>query len=230
MFPPQFFWTMIVATQVFVEDDDETDWATQTTRDHFVKPNPIWVKEKFDEIRRTTGCVMFLSEAQPEFQRPKPFYYIQGTWEGVLRCQFMIQQLMCEYTAQKCIDFDERYDINKACYFAVQTILVPNEIDICYFLSPLPHSLDKKEAIVLLDDLCVEGTKVEITCPPQMPGEGPCPCLLASYRERTGRTWCQYIQIIGPEPSKVEASRQIILARLFSGLMWRGQLRSSILK
>jgi hypothetical protein len=216
MFPQQFFWTMIVATQVFDEDEDDNDWLHQSTHDHFVKPNPRWVKDNFDEIRRTTGCTLFLHEPQPECQRPKPFYYIQGTWEGVLRCQFMIQQLMCEYMAQKCIDFDERYDINKACSFAAQTIVVPREIPLWKCISNVPIS--KVGQIVILNSWCVKGTKVEIRCPPQMPGEGPCPCLLASYREEIIDTWCQHIQIVGPETSKVEESRKIILEELFTRL------------
>jgi hypothetical protein len=143
----------------------------------------------------------------------------------------MIQQLMCEYTAEKCVDFDERYDINKACSFAAQTILVPEEIELWRFISQRP--ITKKEAIVILNDLCVEGTEVEITCPPtnrKTNRRKTCTCFKFAVGEEEGcidniDKWCQYIQIIGPEPSKVEASRQIILAKLFSGLMWRGVCR-----
>ena len=105
-----FFWTAVKATQILIEGD-ENDISAH--RDHFMKPIPRWVKEKFDDIRRTTGCILTLCEPQPELQRPKPFYYIQGTWEGVIKCQFLIQQMMCEYSAEKCEELLSREAIQQ---------------------------------------------------------------------------------------------------------------------
>ena len=218
-FAPQFFWTMVVATQVFIEGDEDCF----SSPPHRVKPIPNWVKQKFDKFRRATGCCIVLYEAQPEFQRPKPFYLISGTWEGVIRCQSMIQQMMCEYTAEKCAEYDERYDINKACSVHIWTIEIPKDVPLWKCLKMEPSSLrceDTETSVSHTDRLnswCVEGTKVVIECLPQFPGESPCPCKRVHY-DLPKEDQCQIIHIEGAETIKVRNSRRIIECKIFQNL------------
>ena len=221
-FAPQFFYQMVVATQVFVEGEE--DWF-DAKEPHLVNPSQQWVKNRFDDIRRTSGCLLQLCPPQPEFQRPKPFYYIQGTWEGVLRCQFLIQQMMCEYTAEKCAYFDELYDLNKTWRMEGQEIAIPQDVPLWKCLNMEPSSLRSQDTdssvshIDMLNSWCVEGTKVEIRCPPQMPGEIPCPCARGyNIQTQPCEERCQTINIVGPEKTKVEKSHAIILAKIFRNL------------
>ena len=212
-FSPQFFWTMVVATQVFIEGDEDCFDAEEPQH---VKPVPRWVKEMFDDIRRTTGCVLTLCDPQPEFQRPNPFYYIQGTWEGVIRCQFLIQKMMCEYTAEKCSKFDERYDLNKTWRLEGLSFNIPQDVPLWKCLNMVASSR-RCDQLEMLNSWCVEGTKVEIRCRPQMPGEIPCPCE-RGYNTLKDEEKCQLIHIWGPEKTRVEKSHDIILAKIFRNL------------
>ena len=206
---------MVVATQVFVEGDED---VSSTYVPHLVNPAQQWVKNRFDDIRLATGCVLVLCDPQPQYQRPKPFYYIQGTWEGVIRCQILIQQMMCEYTAEKCAYFDELYDLNKTWRLEGEEIVIPQDVPLWKCLN-MDASSRRCDQIEMLNSWCVEGTKVEIRCPPQMPGEIPCPCE-RDYNIRTQpcEERCQTINIVGPEKTKVEKSHDIILAKIFRNL------------
>lgn len=212
-FTPPLFWTMVVATQVFREGDEDCFDAKE---DHLVKPVPRLVKDQFDDIRRTTGCILQLCDPQPQYQRPKPFYYIQGTWEGVIRCQILIQQMMCEYTAKKCAYFDELYDLNKTWRLEGEEIVIPQDVPLWKCIN-MDSSSKRCEQIETLNEWCVEGTKVEITCPPQMPGEIPCPCN-RGYNTLEEEEKCQNIRIWGPEKTKVRKSYDIILTKIFQNL------------
>ena len=212
-YAPQFFWTMVVATQVFIEGDEDCFDAGEP---HLVKPIQRWVKEKFDEIRSVTGCFLKLYDPQPEFQRPEPFYYIEGTWEGVIRCQFMLQQMMCEYTAEKCAEFDRRYDLNKTWRFEGLVFEIPKDVPLWKCLN-MDSSSKRCEQIDTLSSWCVQGTKVEIVCPKRITGENSCPCDIG-FDEPLEEDRCQIINVLGPEKTKVEKSYNIILAKIFRNL------------
>ena len=76
------FWMMVVAKPLLREDPEKMSDTTET-KDFMDWQERYWAKEKFNEIRRMTGCRLVLFEAQPEFDRPHPFYYIQGTFWAV---------------------------------------------------------------------------------------------------------------------------------------------------
>jgi len=103
------FWMMVVAKPYLREDPEkiENPYSAKNFKEwHERTVN----KDKLDEIRRLTGCYIVLYDAQPEYNRPDPFYYIQGTFWAVNQATFLIQKMQCEIQAEKLERLEEKLD------------------------------------------------------------------------------------------------------------------------
>ena len=102
------FWMMVVAKPYLREDPEKIE--SRGYKWFLEWQERCITKEKLDDIRRITGCYIVLSDAQPEFNRPDPFYYIQGTFWAVNQATFLVQKMLCERQTEKLERLEEKLE------------------------------------------------------------------------------------------------------------------------
>ena len=213
MFPSQFlmptFWMMVIAKPLMLEDHEEiTD--KRATSDFLEWQKRKIAKEKFNEIRRITGCQLIICPAQPEFDRPHPFYYIQGTFWEVNKATYLVQKMMCDEQTRKLEELERKLDIDR-------TIKMPTPYFPLWKAVGLTEEATKKEIIEVLNSWCLEGTRVgKIGCIPQY--DRCCKCSAESGD--TTIPACQTIFIEGGLNSQVQATRRLITQSMLTTLLY----------
>ena len=218
MMSPSFFWTMVPTTNKIIGSSNEGQMWTMN--------NEAVHKIDVDDISRQTGCLVVTYPPQPEKKRPEPFYYLQGTFDGVIQATHMLHQMIIKYQDRSLEDYEEKYDINKCCSYEGHMLTVPRNVPLykCLGLDETASSADK---IAVLNSWCVPGTKIEgiQNCKVDTGRDCEwklCPCIEAEHRDSVTPIPCQNIWIIGPEKVKIKQSRDIILEKLFENLHnWR---------
>ena len=219
MFPQQFFmptfWMIVVAKPLLREDHEEiTD--KRETKDFVEWQKRSITKSKFNEIRRMTGCQLVVCPAQPEFDRPDPFYYIQGTFWDVNQATFLVQKMMCEIQTEKLEELEQKFDIDRTWVVKGDYIKMPSPCFPLWKAVGLTEEATKAEIIEVLNSWCLEGTRVEkIGCIPQH--DRYCKCSAESGD--TTIPACQTIFIEGVLKSQVHATRDIITQSMLTTLL-----------
>ena len=216
MFPPQVFmptfWMMVAAKPYMREDPEEiSDWSTLVEWQ-----NRCITRDKFNEIRRMTGCQLVLCDAQPEFDRPDPFYYIQGTFWGVNQATFLLQKMMCEQQTLKLETLEQKLDIDRTWSVKIDYIEMPSPYFPLWKAVGLTEEATNEEIIEVLNSWCLEGTRVtKIGCIPKH--DTYCKCSAESGD--TTIPPCQTIIIEGVLKSQVHATRERIYSSMLTTLL-----------
>jgi hypothetical protein len=215
MFPPQLFmptfWMLVVAKPLFREDPENIDDEHGGGKDLMEWQERHWAKTKFNEIRRMTGCRLVLCEAQPEFDRPHPFYYIQGTFWGVNQATFLLQKMMCERQTEKLEDLEERLDVDRTWIFECDYIEMPSPHFPLWKAVGLTEEATKKDIIEVLNSWCLEGTRIyTIGCIPHH--DRYCKC---SSQSNDPTIPDNTIHIEGVLKSQIQATRE----HLYKGML-----------
>ena len=222
MFPQALmstFWMMVEAKPYLREDPEEIVDKRETT-DFLEWQNRCITKEKFNEIRRMTGCHLVLFEAQPEFDRPDPFYYIQGTFWGVNQATFLLQKMMCELQTEKLESIEERFDIDRTWIFQCDCIEMPSPYFPLWKAVGLTEEATNKEIVKVLNSWCTEGTRVtKIGClvPRDVSFTGCCNCIAKSNDATIPD--CKTIFIEGVLKSQVQSTRERIYNSMLTSLV-----------
>ena len=220
MFPSQVlmptFWMMVVANPLMREDHEQiTD--KRATKDFLEWQNRKIAKDKFNEIRRMTGCQLILCPAQPEFDRPHPFYYIQGTFWDVNKATYLVQKMMCDEQTRKLEELERKLDIDRTSFVKCDYIKMASPYFPLWKAVGLTEEATKKEIIEVLNSWCLEGTRVrKIGCIPQY--DRCCKCSAESGD--TTIPACQTIFIEGVLNSQVQATRDQITECMLTTLLY----------
>ena len=219
MFPQQFFmptfWMMVVAKPLLREDHEEiTD--KRETKDFVEWQKRSITRNKFDKIRRMTGCHLVVCPAQPKFDRPHPFYYIQGTFWDVNQATFLVQKMMCDIQTEKLEELEQILDIDRTWVVKCDYIEMPSPYFPLWKSVGLTEEATKTEIIEVLNSWCLEGTRVgKIGCIPQH--DRYCKCSAESGD--TTIPVCQTIFIEGVLKSQVQATRDLITHGMLTTLL-----------
>ena len=219
MFPTQVFmptfWMMVAAKPLFREDPEEiTD--RRETKDFLEWQDRCITRDKFNEIRRMTGCQLVLYPAQPQFDRPDPFYYIQGTFWGVSQATFLLQKMMCDIQTEKLEELEQKFDIDRTWSVNLDYIELPSPYFPLWKAVGLIEEATKAEIIEVLNSWCLEGTRIKnIGCIPLH--DRYCKCSAESGD--TTIPACQTILIQGVLKSQVHATRDRITQAMLTTLL-----------
>jgi hypothetical protein len=218
MFPPQVFmptfWMMVVAKPLMREDPEEIVDKSDT-KDFLEWQNRSITKGKFNEIRRMTGCQLVLCPAQPDFDRPHPFYYIRGTFWAVNQATFLLQKMMCDRQTEKLEELERKLDIDRT-WTLQDYIELPSPHFPLWKAVGLTEEATQTEIIEVLNSWCLEGTRVEkIGCIPRH--DRYCKCSAESGDPTIPA--CQTIFIQGVLKSQVHATRDIITQSMLVTLL-----------
>ena len=163
MFPQFFmptFWMMVVAKPHFREDPERMK-DTSSTKDFMEWQERCITKEKIYDIRIITGCHIVFYDAQPEFNRPESFYYIQGTFWSVNQATFLIQKMMCERQTEKLEKLEQKLDIDRTWNMKYEYIEMPFPTFPLWKSVGLTKEANDDEIVKVLNTWCLEGTLVE---------------------------------------------------------------------
>ena len=202
---------LVVAKPIFREDsisdiDDPNDSFERA-----------WVKKKFDEIRRLTGCSLVLCEAQPEYYRPYPFYYITGNLWAVNQTTFFLQKMMLDKQTEKLEDLQRRLDIDRTWVLECAYIKMPSPWFCLYRSLDLIEDSTNEEMIEVLNSWCLEGTQVtKLGCIPKYNQFCKCSAQLDSYENVPA---CKDIHITGVLKEQVNKTRDAIISNMLVGLV-----------
>lgn len=214
MFMPTF-WMMVVAKPLLREDPEEIVDRSDT-KDFLEWQQRCLTKDKFDEIRRMTGCIISLCPAQPEFDRPYPFYNIQGTFSAVNQATFMIQKMMCDIQTEKLEKLEQKLDIDRTWRVNLDYIELPSPYFPLWKAVGLTEEATKEEIIEVLNSWCLEGTRIKnIGCLPQNDRH----CMCSAESGDTTIPACQTIFIEGVLKSQVHTTRDRITQGMLTTLL-----------
>lgn len=181
---------------------------------------PLLERHKIIEIMRTTGVSITKWDAQPEFFRPTPFYYMIGPYWTITHATFLIQRMISDYQHERILAAEQRLDIDTTTILKSDVFTLNKKISLWKALG-LDHTSTNLDIIKFLNTLCVQNTKIEqIGC--YNPNYSSCQCewLYFNLHEQVQDI---EIKIVGTEYAHITKSRNIILEHIFDRLNTRAE-------